>query len=179
MENKMFFENEKKIVELVTPLSEEQFDMLYRLLCRRSWGLELDSNPSIIDANTIGETIKIIRDRIPDLRSESGLRSELGFDITDEELTFLITRYGYLERTVTISGEVYGHFHEDINVPLDADLEELTNPQSLYLYVYDDDVEVRDKDVTDVRCSRIVTTMKFNLPTPTTFGFTDEMKEVA
>ena len=176
MENKMFFENEKKIVELVTPLDEGQFEWLSSLLGGRYWDLELHSNPSIIDANTIGETIERIREKIPYTRSGSP------FDITDEELTFLITRYGYLERTVTVSGRASASFEKDLTIPLDTDIEDLenTDDDGWYEYGLDESVELEDTDeIYDLGFERLVTTMMFNLPTPKTFGFTDEMKKVA
>lgn len=77
MENKMFFENEKNALELVTPLTEEQFGWLYSLLGGRYWELELKSNPSIIDENMVGETIEWIRKKISYKKSGSP------FDITD------------------------------------------------------------------------------------------------
>ncbi|MDC0499705.1 hypothetical protein OAN58_02410 [Paracoccaceae bacterium] len=174
MENKMFFENEKNANELVTPLTEEQFGWLYSLLDGRYLSIELKSNPSIIDANTIGEIIKRIRKGVY-------LRSGSPFDITDEELTFLISRYGYLVRTVTVSGRASASFQRDLTVPLDTDIEDLENTydDGWYEYGLDEYVDVECDEIYDVGCDNVVTTMKFKLPTPTTFGFTDEMKEVA
>lgn len=175
MENKMFFENEKNALELVTPLTEEQFGWLYSLLGGRYWELELKSNPSIIDENMIGETIEWIRKKIPYKKSGSP------FDITDEELTFLISRYGYLVRTVTVSGRASASFQRDLTVPLDTNIEDLENTydDGWYEYGLDEYVDVECDEIYDVGCDNVVTTMKFNLPTPTTFGFTDEMKEGA
>ena len=182
MENKMFFENEKKTVETVTTLTEEQFHWLTRVLSANHpmdshRGIPMSEHPNTIDNDAIGEAIKSIRGKI------SRFNNEHSFELNDEELTELIQKYGHLERRADAQGTVTREYETTINVPMDKDVDDLHHideseieelDEEFWLNIYEGDSEDFTAEVTSV-----TTVMKIALPTPSEFAVSNALKKAA
>ena len=172
----MFIENEKKTVEIVTSLTEDQFQWLKCVLwTNRSRGIPMIDHPNTIDNNAIGDAIKSIRENI------SRSNTEHSFELSDEELTELILKYAHLERTVDVYGSVTRGYDTTITVPMDKDVDDLHHldefeleelDEEFWCNIYESCCEDSSAEVTDV-----TTKMMFVLPTPNEFGVTCALKE--
>ena len=172
----MFIENEKKTFEIVTSLTEDQFQWLKCVLwTNRSRGIPKIEHPNTIDNDAIGDAIKSIRENI------SRSNTERSFELSDEELTELIQKYAHLERTVDVYGPETREYDTTITVPMDKNVDDLHHLDEFGLEELDEEfccyidpgcrVEI-SAEVTDV-----TTKMMFVLPTPNEFGVACALKE--
>ena len=178
MENKMFFENEKKTVETVTSLTEDQFHWLKSILwMNHSSGIPMSEHPNTIDNDAIGDAIKNIRVNI------SRSNTEHSFELSDEELTELIQKYGHLERTVDVYGTVTREYDTTITVPMDKDVDDLHHLDEFELEELDEEfwcnIYEGCREESTAQVNDVTTVMSFVLPTPNEFGVTCALKEVA
>ena len=180
----MFFENEKK--EIVTSLTTNEFKALKAVL--NGWCYEgFDNHPSNLDKETIAEGIANVRSAVDRFRSYGMLErfecSDFFDSISDEELSFLIEKYGQLERDVNIVGDVRSYFSHNVVVPMDIPVEELENYVDddfdqfcTYSEEYMDDAEVEEWSA---ETGSVSTNLAFDLPTPTEFDVSSELKKAA
>lgn len=179
----MFIENEKKTVEIVTSLTEDQFHWLKCVLganhpMESYRGVSLDEHYDTIDNDTIADAIKNIR-----VGYSYDLNKENSVELSDEELTELIQKYGHLERKVEVYGTVTRDFDTTITVPMDKNVDELHHLDEYDLEELDDsfwwNVDEGERQDSSAEVNTITTKMMFVLPTPTEFGFSGGLKEVA
>ena len=175
----MFIENEKKTVETVTSLTEDQFHWLKSILwMNHSSGIPMSEHPNTIDNDAVRDAIENIRANI------SNSNAEHSFELSDEELTELIQKYGHLERTIDVQGSVTREYDTTITVPMDKlDVDDLHHLDEFGIEELDEEfwwniVEGCREDST-AEVTSVTTVMKFVLPTPSEFGVTEELKEVA
>ena len=178
----MFIEKEKKTVEIVTSLTEDQFHWLKCVLgtnhpMESHRGVSLDEHYDTIDNDTIADAIKNIR------MDYHYYNKEHSVDLSDEELTELIQKYGHLERMVEVIGTVTRDFDTTITVPMDKDVDELHHLQDYDFEELDDtfwwEVDEGERQDSSAEVNGVTTKMVFVLPTPTEFGDSGELKEVA
>lgn len=174
----MFIENEKKTVEIVTSLTEDQFQWLKCVLwTNRSRGIPMIEHPNTIDNDAIGDAIKSIRENI------SRSNTEHSFELSDEELTELIQKYGHLERTIDVQGSVTREYDTTITVPMDKDVDDLHQMDEFEIEELDGEfwwnIHEGCREESTAEVNDVTTVMKFVLPTPSEFGVTGELKEVA
>mgnify|MGYP001214072690 CR=1 FL=1 len=104
-------------------------------------------------------------------------------ELSDEELTELIQKYGHLERKVMVYGTVTRDFDTTISVPMEKDVDELYELDEYELEELNDsfwwDVDEGERQDSSAEVNDVSTNMVFDLPTPTQFGVTGELKEVA
>lgn len=174
----MFIENEKKTVETVTSLTEDQFHWLKSILwMNHSSGIPMSEHPNTIDNDAVRDAIENIRANI------SRSNTEHSFELSDEELTELIQKYGHLERKVDVFGTVTREYDATITVPMDKDVDDLHQMDEFEIEELDGEfwwnIHEGCREESTAEVNDVITVMKFVLPTPSEFGVTGELKEVA
>ena len=174
----MFIENEKKTVETVTSLTEDQFHWLKSILrMNHSSGIPMSEHPNTIDNEAVRDAIEKIRVNI------SNANTEHSFELSDEELTELIQKYGHLERKVDVFGTVTREYDTTITVPMDKDVDDLHQMDEFEIEELDGEfwwnIHEGCREESTAEVNDVTTVMKFVLPTPSEFGVTEELKEVA
>lgn len=180
MESSIFFETPQVKSVMSTSLTTEQYQWLRQMLMTYCSDAQfaVKDHPNVIDSDVVSECIVSIRN------FTSRFECPYPLDLTDELLTELITKYGTIRHSVEIIGDVHYQVSELIEVPLDTDISEIKEMPDydfcdFFEYDVSDATTYLDPDYYDLSIDRVVTHVKFDLPSPIVFSDTQQLRDVA